>query len=272
MNEEMLKRIKSLPPMPESVSKIQAICSNPNSGIADLIAVVEKDPSLTANLLKAANSPLYGFSREIKTVAQAVSLFGMATVKGFAIASAVRSSFKIDLEPYGITTDKFVKISEMQNSLVVRWYSRVDRSMLDILAPASFLLEIGKVMMAEFLKSASKGKDFKDKLMKKDEVYGFQSIHEIEKEFLEITSEEVAAKIFEHWNFENLMVESIRHSENPSAAPAEIQRYSQPLYIAKQLINIREQLSDEQKNKSIEYIKANELNEEAFKQALPESN
>jgi hypothetical protein len=108
MNENILKKIKSLPPLPKSVMQIQQITSDPNASIADLIKVVKEDPMLTANLLKAANSPLYGFSRQIKNVDQAISLFGMSTVKGFALSSAVRSTMKIDLSAYGISEDKFV--------------------------------------------------------------------------------------------------------------------------------------------------------------------
>lgn len=148
MNEAITKKIKALPPLPESVTKIQTICNNPDSSISDLIKVVEKDPLLTANLLKAANSPLYGFSKEIKNIQQAVSLFGMATVKGFAIANAVRSSFKIDLTPYHLTKENFLKISELQNSLAINWVSKIDRKMLDVLATASFLIEIGKVVVS----------------------------------------------------------------------------------------------------------------------------
>ena len=139
MNDNIIKKIKTLPPLPKSVIDIQKITSDPNGSIADLIKVVKEDPMLTANLLKAANSPLYGFSRQIKNVDQAVSLFGMSTVKGFAVASAVRNSMKIDLSAYGISESHFVSITQMQNALIVNWYKR-DRSKLDILSTASFLI------------------------------------------------------------------------------------------------------------------------------------
>lgn len=69
--------------------------------------MVEKDPMLTANILRSANSPLYGFSQEITTIARAISLFGMATIRGFALSSTIKKSFSINLEPYGITTQDF---------------------------------------------------------------------------------------------------------------------------------------------------------------------
>ena len=86
MNETILKEIKQLPPLPDTAMKIEAIYQDPNSNFQDMVKVIETDALLTADILKAANSPLYGFSREITSLSQAVGLFGMGTVRGFALA------------------------------------------------------------------------------------------------------------------------------------------------------------------------------------------
>ena len=53
MDENILKKIKSLPPLDDTVLKIQRICVDKNSSLADLVKVVESDPMLTANILKS---------------------------------------------------------------------------------------------------------------------------------------------------------------------------------------------------------------------------
>jgi HD-like signal output (HDOD) protein len=118
MNDSLISKIKTLPLLPDTITQIRRICANPESSVGDLIKVVEKDPMITANLLKAANSPFYGFSREIKSVSQAVSLFGMSTVKGLALSNAVKKLLSVDLEPYGITPESFADISSLQNALM----------------------------------------------------------------------------------------------------------------------------------------------------------
>lgn len=266
MDEAILKKIKSLPPMPESVHQIQNICNDPDAGVSDLIAIVEKDPTLTANLLKAANSPLYGFSREIKSAGQAVSLFGMATVKGFAIASAVRSSFKMDLAPYGMQSASFIRISDLQNSITVRWYKQVNKDLLDILASASFLLEIGKVILSDYVKKEGRASEFKKKVLGEDG--GEQTIQEVETEFFEVTSEQVAAKIFEHWNFESLMVESIKYLNNPDEAEEEYRQYAAPLQVVKKAVNIRTQLTEESVAEAMELATSLGLNTEVLKETI----
>ncbi|MFZ2891154.1 HDOD domain-containing protein, partial [Sulfuricurvum sp.] len=78
MKRSIVNSIKSLPPLPKTVIEMQRICNNPDSSIHDLVKTVEGDPMIVANLLKAANSPLYSFRRDINNVAQAVGLFGMS--------------------------------------------------------------------------------------------------------------------------------------------------------------------------------------------------
>jgi len=72
MTEDIIKKIKQLPPLPESAMKIEAVYQDPDSSFNDMVKILENDPLLTADILKAANSPLYGFSREINAISQAV--------------------------------------------------------------------------------------------------------------------------------------------------------------------------------------------------------
>lgn len=267
MDEAILKKIKSLPPMPESVHKIQAICNDPDAGVSDLIEIVEKDPTLTANLLKAANSPLYGFSREIKSAAQAVSLFGMATVKGFAIASAVRSSFKMDLAPYNMSSAQFIHISDLQNGITIKWYKKVNKDLLDVLASTSFLLEIGKVILADYVKKISKTNEFKKKITGEGEETP-QEIVDIEKEFFGVTSEEVAAQIFEHWNFESKMVDTMKYVNNPDEADDEIKALVAPLLVVKKAVNIRECLTENSLQAAHAVIEQYGLSADGFESAI----
>jgi HD-like signal output (HDOD) protein len=227
MNDSLLSKIKTLPPLPETVSQIQRICADPESSVGDLIKVVEKDPMITANLLKAANSPFYGFSREIKTVSQAVSLFGMSTVKGLALSGAVKKLLSIDLDAYGITPESFADISSLQNALMHTWYTKVDRSKMDILSVASFLQETGKIIIAQELAKEGKGADFKAAIA------GGKSIMEAEMEFIGETTATVTAAIFEHWRFEEGLIEAIKYSDDPIAASEETMPYSAALCVVK---------------------------------------
>jgi HD-like signal output (HDOD) protein len=240
MDENILRKIKSLPPLDDTILKIQRICTDKNSSLGDLVKVVESDPMLTANILKSSNSPLYGFSREIKSISHAVSLFGMATVRGFALSSAIKQSMKINLTPYNITNAGFLEISTYQSALMFNWYSKVDRSMLDILVPASFLMEVGKVVLANVLMDKKTHEPFLEKIKT---VRTPKELSELEKETHGIANEEVTAKIFEQWNLEVELVEAIRYSVEINEAPEHIRPLSLALNVVKTAVNVFDQLT-----------------------------
>lgn len=202
MNDKILKRINSLPPLPKSVLEVQRITSDENASIKDLVKVIKEDPMLTANLLKVANSPLYGFAREIKNVDRAVSLFGMTPIKGFVISFAVRNSMKFDLSAYGITETMFHDVSIKRNALAFNWYK--GSKLLDVIATDSFLLDIGAVIISLILISEDKADEFKTKLNK-------QNREELEKEYVEATTIEITYEIFKHWHFGDDLIAPIEN-------------------------------------------------------------
>lgn len=241
MNESILKKIKTLPPLDDTVIQIQRIHADENSSINDLTKVVEKDPMLTANILRSANSPLYGFSQEITTIARAISLFGMATIRGFALSSAIRKSFSINLEPYSITGQDFLNISIMQNTLMYHWYSKINPKKLEVLSPASFMLEVGKIVLAHELVENNQDIEFKEKIKK---ITGSVDLALLETEIFDMTNEEVTAKIFEQWNLETELINSILYSNTPEEAPDHIKEYARALKVVKTAVNIFNQLDD----------------------------
>lgn len=232
MTDSLFSRIKSLPPLPESIVKIQRICNNPDGSIAELSKVVEQDPMITANLLKAANSPLYGFAREIKTLSQAVSLFGMATVRGFALAGTVKSTVSIDMSPYGITAERFADLSQLQNALMVRWYTTVDQPKLEVLSPASFLIGVGRVIISHEIIKEQKESQFKEAVER------LESYEAAEEELFALNYEEITAAVFRHWRFEDLMVDAIAGTSDLSKVDEKTKPYAIALRVVQDAVSL----------------------------------
>jgi len=265
MDSNIIQKINSLPPLDDTIIMIQRISTDKNSSMRDLVKVVERDPMLTANILKSANSPLYGFSKEIKNVSNAISLFGMATIRGFALSSAIKDNIKIELRPYGVSNNSFLNISTMQNAIMFKWYSKVDRSMLDILQPASFLMEVGKIIIAHELIEQNRDKEFQERLKEEQDL---EKLSSLEKEMVNFTNEEITAKIFEKWNLENELIESIRFSNTPNLADQHIEAYAKALHVVKNSANIFGILEEKQKENSLALLEKYELDPLLFKKAL----
>jgi len=269
MDNNILKKIKALPPLDATIVSIQRICTDKDSSLNDLVKVVEGDPMLTANILKSSNSPLYGFSKEIKNVSHAISLFGMATVRGFALSSAIKKNIKIDLSPYGITNSEFLDISIAQSALAFNWISKVNRNLLDILIPAAFMMEVGKIIIANELIELNLNEKFATDIKA---IKTPTELSNLEKEAVGFSNEEITAMIFEQWNLEAELVAAIRFSNQPENAPDELKEHTNALKIIKYIINIFGQFKDDKLADTLAMLAKNEMDQEVFLNAISKVN
>lgn len=89
--ERQLERELELPMLPEAAARVIALCDDEDSDARALEAVLERDPSLTACVLKVANSALYASSEPIVSLQHAVSRLGMGTVRNLALTESLRT-------------------------------------------------------------------------------------------------------------------------------------------------------------------------------------
>lgn len=254
----MLEEIKSLPPLPNSVIKIQELCMNNDTNIDDLSRVIEQDPMLSANILKSVNSPLYGMSKEISSIPQAIMLFGISMIRGFAAASAIKKGMIVDLSPYSINIDDLTRISSLQTALVREWYRNVDKSMLPLLQSCAFLMELGK--LAGSLRVMASG----NYTFFSNEIQQTTFPDEVEQRYLGMSSYEIAASMFEHWNFEPALIDALKEISNTSTQNP----YSQVLAVVVKAVNLHHTFSPEGIKAALEMIEKFGLNKNAFKEAV----
>lgn len=88
--EEVLASTQ-LPALPSSAIKLLEVSKDPSNGPAEYAKPIEADAGLMGQVLRFVNSSYFGFSREIASVQQAITLVGIRTVKNFALWSAVFS-------------------------------------------------------------------------------------------------------------------------------------------------------------------------------------
>ena len=262
MTEEILKKIKQLPPLPESAMQIEEVYKDPDSTFNDMAKILEKDPLLTADILKAANSPLYGFSREINAISQAVGLFGMGTVRGFALASIVKKCFSLDLSPYGITNEMFSDLSKKQHALMTTWCLRKENRYLGVLSPAAFLVEIGKVLIAQQVMADGKTEEFRNALQE------LQDVEAAERAIIGVDTPEVSATIFKQWKFESNLVDVIGNCQNPDLATDEDKRPARILNVVRVAVPINGKVTDASIKAAKELIEKYELDMESFDTAI----
>lgn len=242
MKSSIIESIKSLPPLSSTIAEINRVYGDENSSIHDMAKAIEHDPMIVANLLKAANSPLYGFGKEITNAAQAVSLFGMSMTRNIALGNAIRKLLNVDIQPYGITSEEFAEISSMQATLIHKWYSKIDRSKADKLYLTAFLQETGIILIASDVIKDNEDVSFRS------EVEMSNNLAQVEKSYVGSTCSEVTAAIFEHWGFDKDFYESIRYADAPTSAPDEYKEFSMALHIVKTALPLNKPFAEQSIN------------------------
>ncbi|HEF3296649.1 TPA: cheVAW transcriptional regulator CheP [Campylobacter jejuni] len=231
MNELLLKSVEVLPPLPDTVSKLRKYMSEANSNIETMkvAEIISSDPLMTAKLLQLANSPYYGFTREITTINQVITLLGIGNIINIVMADSIRDSFKIDVSPYGLDTQNFLKTCNEEATFITNWLNDEDKKLSHLLVPCAMLLRLGIVIFSNFLIQNHKDKDFLAFLNKNE------NLALAENEFLGVDHISFLGFLLHRWNFDDVLIESICFVRTPHAAREEVKKSAYALAITDHL-------------------------------------
>ncbi|EAH8100681.1 HDOD domain-containing protein [Campylobacter jejuni] len=231
MNELLLKSVEVLPPLPDTVSKLRKYASEANSNIETMkvAEIISSDPLMTAKLLQLANSPYYGFTREITTINQVITLLGVGNIINIVMADSIRDNFKIDVSPYGLNTQNFLKTCNEEATFIANWLNDEDKKLSHLLVPCAMLLRLGIVIFSNFLIQNHKDKDFLAFLNKSE------NLALAENEFLGVDHISFLGFLLHRWNFDDVLIESICFVRTPHAAREKVKKSAYALAITDHL-------------------------------------
>ncbi|EAI1889967.1 HDOD domain-containing protein [Campylobacter jejuni] len=230
MNELLLKSVEVLPPLPDTVSKLRKYVSEANSNIETMkvAEIISSDPLMT-KLLQLANSPYYGFTREITTINQVITLLGVGNIINIVMADSIRDNFKIDVSPYGLNTQNFLKTCNEEATFIANWLNDEDKKLSHLLVPCAMLLRLGIVIFSNFLIQNHKDKDFLAFLNKNE------NLALAENEFLGVDHISFLGFLLHRWNFDDVLIESICFVRTPHAAREKVKKSAYALAITDHL-------------------------------------
>lgn len=122
--------------------------TNPISFLDDMKRIIEKDPFLSAHVLKVANSPLYGFSQKVRTISHAIGLLGIRKVKNLAFSFSIFDFLKkLDYkEVYGGVFNLILKKSLLISACSTILARKTDLLDQEELYLSGLLAEIGQMI------------------------------------------------------------------------------------------------------------------------------
>ncbi|AXX85280.1 HDOD domain-containing protein [Aliarcobacter skirrowii] len=260
---EVLRRVESLAPLPRTIIEIEQYRKKEEKEIQELYEIIKKDALLVTNLLKIANSAMFGFRSKVETPLRAITLLGINFTISVAISTSSQKLLISSLSPYGLSNDDFMKASNIALALTNLWLNKVDPELKDKLLLPALLQDIGKYIISDVLILNNKESDFYKKVLE-----NLKSLQEIEKDFFEFSSSYVTAHIFKHWNLNQELINTIEFVDDVEKSPIEYKQKVMILDVIKTASNIKEPLSEKSINMAIKKAKEYKLNDKALIEAI----
>jgi putative nucleotidyltransferase with HDIG domain len=211
--DKLLNGIEKLDPLPATVQKLVVTLDNENVDINEIVEVIEYDPAVTSNILKIANSPIYGGRAQINRIRDAVVRLGTATLLDILLVNQTRS-LRVAAPLYDLTEDD-LWLHGAAASLAAKAIMKETRnsSIPKNSSIAALLHDIGKLIMVRYLDAQV------STIIDLCKEKGFTFV-EAEAELFSCTHADVGGAIAEKWGFpENIARAIALHHQMPIEKP-----------------------------------------------------
>lgn len=190
-DEELKRSLERIPPLSSVVVKSLEKIRNPLSSAKDIAEEIAKDPILSLDILKIANSPLYGFSREITSLEHAVSLLGIKAVESIILSAYAKRVYSVELRNFKIKRGELSLQSFIGGYVAKLVSERFFPQVEDLAFSSAVVRNIGKIAM-DFLMSK-----YVDKV--KAELINERDFQRVERKLFGFTSYDLSIMILDLW-------------------------------------------------------------------------
>ncbi|MCA6063823.1 HDOD domain-containing protein [Thalassolituus marinus] len=195
---------QQLPHIPRVVQELIESFRNEDVDVDELSSKVALDQSLTAKVLRLANSAHYGVSRTIANPHDAIMLLGFNTLRTMVLASGMTSAFK--------APDNFDMKTFWRDSFAVgalsKWLANyVDGCDRETAFTCGMLHSVGELLIRMVMPKEARHID--------EALSMGGTRHTLERGQLGFTSADVGAELAKRWKFPAEMQQAILEQNNP---------------------------------------------------------
>lgn len=197
--------LRLLPPFPPVANRVLSLVTNDSIAASQISAVIKIDPTFTAEILRVANSALFGFRREIATVEHAVTALGLNRVKTMATLIALNGMVKPALKMQSL---RRVWIHNLVTAILSEELARGADSCVETAYTAGLLHNLGMLgLMSAYPEEYSR-------MLEVSSECGFDLIL-TERDLFEVDHCAAGAYLAEEWNFPDVIIEAIATHHDP---------------------------------------------------------
>lgn len=203
---DFIHKIDQLPAVTDIYNRLCVLVEK-EASTAEIAAVIEEDPTISAKILQLINSAYY--NKKIGSVKQAVIYFGLNVVKNMVLSTSIFSYVAANSTPY--FNNLFSQQAILTNKLLEITYKIVSNKKLpENYMTAGLLHDIGLIIMQQHIS---------DKYINVfKECSPERAFYEAESEMFTVTHQEVGGYLLEWWGIPYPIVECCLYHHNPLAS------------------------------------------------------
>jgi putative nucleotidyltransferase with HDIG domain len=205
--DELLAALRDLPPLPSVVLELVESLGHEELSATQYAAKISRDQALAAKTLRLANSSFYGRGRQVRSVAEAIGVLGLRTVRGVVTAAGLAGGFR---RHAGFDHDAFWRHSIGSALCAQALAGELQRDDADLAFTVGLLHDIGRLALASAFAPAYAEVE---RWRRDQDCPGAEA----ERAVLGIDHAEVGGLIARQWNFAPAIVDAIREHHAPPA-------------------------------------------------------
>jgi putative nucleotidyltransferase with HDIG domain len=212
---EVIAKVKNLPAVSQAALKLVTLLDQPAVSNEDVVTALKYDDVLTAKLLRACNSPYFGFDEQVSSVEQAVMILGHQQILHMVLSLAFGGAMSTRLPGYAIEA-KELWFHSLSTAVAAEHLARSGLPM-EVEPPVAFtaglLHDIGKLALHQVLDTGTQTA-IRDCIIQQR-----LPRNVAEREILGTDHCEVGARLLETWRLPVEIVEAVAHHHSPVGTP-----------------------------------------------------
>ncbi len=195
-----------LPAPPQAALQIIRACAREEVTSTEISEIAATNPALTAELLRVANSPLYGIAREVTSIGNAVSVLGLRAIRNLVLCISIHDA--IDKEAIPDFDAEVFWEDSLRRAIIARQLAAYTKLDVDECFTSGLLQDFGLLIL--FYLHPEQAKEWQTlRLLLPD------TRLQKEQDIFSVTHSEIGEKLIEFWELPDSLGIAIggHHSE-----------------------------------------------------------
>ncbi len=212
IRDRAVKWVHRLPEFSTMIGQVLLRLSHPDCEVREVATLIERDPVLAGQVLRVANSGLYGRLRRISAVKHAITMVGINTIRRHALAYTLSKMFGRHKTATTFSAPAFNAHSTATGLLADLIGRRLPVPEADFLFSAGLLHDLGRMLLA-----ISIPREY-------DDCMGVAAIsrrpvRECEQEILGLDHVELSVLALEIWEMPGALISAVAYHHRPQDDP-----------------------------------------------------